>query len=126
MHVLLVEDNPGVLGATTVLLKSEGYRVSTATNLEEAVQATRDNPDLCLVITDYHLSDGNTGRQVICALRELRGPTFRAIVISGDTSSAVQAFDGDPYLCWLSKPTRASLLLNVLQNFTPSTAQPVS
>jgi CheY-like chemotaxis protein len=118
-HILLVEDNPRVLDATRLLLNAEGYRVTTATCVAEAVQCTRDNPDLDLIITDYHLCGGDTGRQVIAAVREIRGPTFKAIVITGDTSSAVHAFDGDAYLCWLGKPTNASLLLTVLQNFTP-------
>ncbi len=116
-HILLVEDNSSVLEATRTLLDAQGYRVTTATSVSEAVQRTRDNPDLDLIITDYHLSGGN-GREVISAARELRGPTFKAIVISGDTFSAVHAFDGDAYLCWLGKPTNASLLLTVLQNFT--------
>lgn len=122
-HILLVEDNPRVLEATRLLLSMEGYRVTSATCVAEAVQRTHDNPDLDLIITDYHLCGGDTGRQVIAAVRELRGPTFKAIVITGDTSSAVHAFDGDAHLCWLGKPTNASLLLTVLQNFTPRTGE---
>ena len=119
-HILLVEDNPAALGATTVFLESAGYRVTTATSLAEAIQRTRINPDLDLVITDYHLKGADTGKQVIAAIRELRGPCFRAIVLSGDTSSAVHAFDGDNYLCWLGKPANSSLLLTVLRNFAPA------
>lgn len=118
-HILLVEDNLSVLGATRLVLTKAGYRVSTATSVAEAVERARDNPDLNLVITDYHLSGGGTGRQVIRAVRELRGQQFQAVVISGDTSSVVHAFDGDTHLCWLQKPTSASLLLTLLQNFTP-------
>jgi two-component system, sensor histidine kinase len=118
-HILLVEDNPGVLAATSLLLKSAGYKVTTATSVAEASERTRNNPDLDLVITDYRLSGEDTGRQVISAVRGIRGPAFNAIVITGDTSSAVQYFDGDSHVCWLRKPTDASLLLTVLQNFTP-------
>lgn len=119
-HILLVEDNQAVLGATTMLLKAQGYRVTTATSLAEAVDRAHANPDLDLVITDYHLSGGETGQHVISAMRELRGPTFKAIVMSGDTCSAVHAFDGDDHLCWLSKPTNSAVLLSVLKNFAPS------
>ena len=119
-HILLVEDNLAVLGATTMLLKAQGYRVTTAISVAEAIERTHANPDLDLVITDYHLKDGDTGKHVISAVRELRGPTFKAIVISGDTSSAVHAFDGDGHLCWLSKPMNSSVLLSVLQNFAPA------
>ena len=118
-HILLVEDNPGVLAATSLLLKSAGYEVTTATSVAEASECTRTHPDLDLVITDYRLSGADTGKKVISAVRGLRGPSFNAIVITGDTSAAVHDFDGDDHLCWLRKPTDASLLLNVLQNFTP-------
>jgi len=118
-HILLVEDNPGVLAATSLLLKRAGYRVTTATSVAEATECTRINPDLDLVITDYRLSGDDTGKQVICAVRGIRGATFNAIVLTGDTSSAVHDFDGDNHLCWLRKPTNSSLLLTVLQNFTP-------
>ena len=55
---------------------------------------------------------------MIAAVRGIRGSTFNAIVISGDTSAAVHDFDGDSHLCWLRKPTNSALLLTVLQNFT--------
>lgn len=116
-HILLVEDNPGVLAATSHLLKKAGYRVTTAMSVAEATECTRTNPDLDLVITDYRLAGDDTGKQVILAVRGIRGATFNAIVLTGDTSCAVHDFDGDNHLCWLRKPMNSSLLLNVLQNF---------
>ena len=117
-HILLVEDNPGVLAATSLVLKSAGHRVTTATCVAEATECTRTNPDLDLVITDYRLAGADTGKQVISAVRGIRGAEFNAVVLTGDTSSAVHDFDGDNHLCWLRKPTSSSLLLTVLQNFT--------
>jgi len=117
-HILLVEDNPRVLAATSHVLKSAGHRVTTATSVAQAAECTRINPDLDLVITDYRLSGDDTGKQVISAVRGIRGATFNAVVITGDTSSAVHDFDGDNHLCWLRKPMSSSLLLSVLQNFT--------
>jgi CheY-like chemotaxis protein len=55
-HILLVEDNPGALAATSLVLKNAGHRVTTATSVAEAAACTRTNPDLDLVITDYRLS----------------------------------------------------------------------
>lgn len=118
-HILLVEDNAIVLGATRLLLSRENYRVTTATQVAEAVERARDNPDLDLVITDYHLAGGSTGRQVITALREIRGPTFRAIVVTGDTTSVVHAFDGDNYVRWLCKPMSSAQLLAAVRGFLP-------
>ena len=116
-HILVVEDNPGVLSATEVFLIENGYKVTTGTSLAEAVECARMNPELDLLITDYHLSHRETGKQVIAAVRELRGAAFKAVVITGDTSAAVHAFDGDAYLCWLRKPIDPRQLVTVLDSF---------
>ena len=114
-HILVVEDHPGVLNATRLLLESAGYQVTTATSLTEAINRTRENPDLDLLITDYHLVRGDTGRQVVASVRRLRGPDFKAIVITGDTASAVHGFDGDEALCWMTKPVNPEQLLTLLR-----------
>jgi CheY-like chemotaxis protein len=116
-HILVVEDNPGVLSATEVFLGTAGYKVTTATSLAEAVERVRSSPELDLLITDYHLANRETGKQVIAAVRELRGPAFKAIVITGDTRTAVHAFDGDACLCWLRKPIDTRQLVTVLDSF---------
>ena len=114
-HILVVEDHPGVLNATLLLLRSAGYQVTTATSLTEAIERSRDSPDLDLVITDYHLAHGDTGKQVVSSMRELRGSDFKAIVITGDTASAVHRFDGDGALCWMTKPVDPEQLLGLLK-----------
>lgn len=116
-HILVVEDNPTVLTATEVFLSQSGYKVTTATSLKEAVERARTIPELDLLITDYHLSNRETGKQVIAAVREIRGPAFKAVVITGDTSAAVHAFDGDACICWLRKPIEPRSLVSVLQSF---------
>jgi len=116
-HILVVEDNPGVLNATEVFLSETGYKVTTATSLAEAVEHARSSPELDLLITDYHLSNKETGKQVIAAVREIRGPAFKAVVITGDTYAAVHAFDGDACLCWLRKPIDSRQLVTVLDSF---------
>jgi two-component system, sensor histidine kinase len=116
-HILIVEDNPRVLTAFEVVLNEHGYKTTVATSLSEAVARARANPNLDLVITDYHLAGNETGRQVVAALREIQGPTFKAIVVTGDTFAAVHAFDGEPCLCWLRKPVDTRQLTTILEKF---------
>jgi two-component system, sensor histidine kinase len=85
-HILLVEDDPAVRSATRLLLKAEGYRVTTATSLAQAMECARDTPELDLLITDYYLAGGETGKQVVSSVREMRGNAIKAIMITGDTS----------------------------------------
>jgi PAS domain S-box-containing protein len=113
-HILVVEDEPAVLNATRLLLKAEGYRVATATTVAEAVGRIRESSDLELLLTDYHLAGGETGKQVISLVRAIRGADFKTIMITGDTSSAARGPDGDESLYLLSKPVDPAALLKLL------------
>jgi len=124
-HILLVEDHPVALLATQSLLEAHGYRVTSASSLEEAIERARAYPDLDLLITDYHLAGMGTGKQVVSAVRAMCGRDLGAVVISGDTGSAVHQFDSDSRLCWLGKPVNPARLLALLKHLLQhcSTAQ---
>ena len=112
-HVLLVEDDAAVRDATRMLLRVEGYRVTAVSGLADALNAAKaDVPDL--LITDYHLGDGELGTQVITAVRQAAGSALKAVLVTGDTSSAVKEMESDPDLRVTSKPINAEALLNVL------------
>lgn len=115
-QVLLVEDDPAVRDATRMLLKVEGYRVFTASSLAEARSRAAENPQLDLLVTDYHLSNGETGTQVIAALREAVGSHLKAVLITGDTSAAVKELRRDERLRLASKPIHAEELLRLLKS----------
>lgn len=115
-HVLLVEDNPAVCRATKLLLETVGYKVTTAESLSRALECALDSSDLDYLVTDYHLGGGDSGKDVVLSVRAMRGPDFKTVVMSGDTSSAVHAFDGYDHLCWVGKPVDPAQLLSVLEN----------
>jgi two-component system, sensor histidine kinase len=115
-QVLLVEDDPAVRDATRMLLKVEGYRVLTAGSLAEAQARAAENPQLDLLVTDYHLSNDETGIQVIAALREAVGRHLKAVLITGDTSAAVKELRRDERLRLASKPIHAEELLRLLKS----------
>jgi two-component system, sensor histidine kinase len=119
-HVLLVEDDPGVLNATRMLLKVEGYRVTTASSLAEALRQGSAHPDIELLITDYHLAHGERGTQVITSLRDALRPDLKAVLITGDTSSAVQDLGKDATLRIASKPIKADELLSLVRGLCGS------
>lgn len=114
-RVLLVEDDPAVRDATRMLLKVEGYQVTAVASLEEAVRAAREGPGLDLLVTDYHLNNEETGTQVISALRSALGVPLKAVLITGDTSSAVRNLPVDTHLKMCSKPVKADELLTLLR-----------
>jgi len=65
--------------------------------------------------TDYHLTNAETGVQVIAAVRRQLGTDVGTVLITGDTSSAVRALQHDERLRITSKPIDADELLSVLR-----------
>jgi PAS domain S-box-containing protein len=114
-RVLLVEDDLAVRDATRLLLKVEGYQVLPVASLAEALQKVREVDGVDLLVTDYHLRDGETGIQVITALRETLGTRLKAVLITGDTSTAIKELPSDPNLRIASKPIKAEELLGILR-----------
>jgi PAS domain S-box-containing protein len=114
VSILLVEDDAAVRDATRMLLKAEGYCVTAVESLAEALHQVREEgPDL--LVTDYHLNDGETGTQVIAAVRKKLGFPLKAILMTGDTSSAVRELPRDSQLRIGSKPIKAEELLTLLR-----------
>lgn len=114
-RVLLVEDDLAVRDATCLLLKVEGYEVIAVASQAEALQEARDFDGVDLLVTDYHLCDGETGIQVITALREALGRPLKAVLMTGDTSTAVKELPRDPNLRLASKPIKAEELLGIIK-----------
>ncbi|WP_028081828.1 response regulator [Solimonas soli] len=66
-HILLVEDEPGTLMTTAILLEMSGYRVSKAPNGRRGLELfVAEAPDL--VVTDYMMPHMD-GLQLIEAIR---------------------------------------------------------
>jgi CheY-like chemotaxis protein/two-component sensor histidine kinase len=119
VHVLLVEDDLRVRNATRMLLKVEGYDVTPAASLGEAIEAVQAHPGIGLLVTDYHLGGDETGVQVIAAVRERLGPNLPAVLVTGDTSSAMHALECDAKLRVASKPINPDQLLALLSELVP-------
>lgn len=113
-RVLLIEDDPAVRCATRMLLAAEGYPVAAVGSLQDALQAAGEKPTVDLVITDYHLNGRETGIQVIAALRELLGRPVKALLMTGDISSAIRDLPRDRDLRIANKPLQAEEMLTIL------------
>jgi PAS domain S-box-containing protein len=114
-RILLVEDEPSVRNAMRMLLRIEGYDVVPTATADEALARLRSD-SFDLLVTDYHLDGGRTGTQVIAAARETLGPSFNAVLVTGDTSSAVREMQGDAHLRITSKPINSDELLDMVRN----------
>jgi two-component system, sensor histidine kinase len=113
-RVLLVEDDRSVRDATRLLLSVEGYEVMGVATLGEALEHAARNA-IDLLVTDYHLAHGETGTAVISALRESLGTHLKAVLMTGDTSTAVKELPRDPFMRITSKPVQADELLTLMR-----------
>jgi two-component system, sensor histidine kinase len=113
-RVLLVEDDASVRDATTMLLRVEGYHVTAVASGADALRAAAERAPQ-LLVTDYHLAEGELGTEVIAALRGRVQPDLKAILLTGDTSIVIREMRSDPNLRILSKPVDAEELLKLLQ-----------
>jgi PAS domain S-box-containing protein len=81
-HVLVVDDEPRLVGYYAELLESQGYRVTGITDALEALHYFRTAPrDVDLVITDQTMPD-MTGAGLVRALLEIR-PDLPVILCTG-------------------------------------------
>ena len=114
-RILIVEDDPSVLRATSYILEKEGYEVLTAMNgLEGLRRAKEDNPDL--LILDVMLP-GIDGFEICHRLRiESQTAQLPILMLSAkgqeaDRSTGLKV-GADEYL---SKPVERSVLISKVE-----------
>ncbi len=104
-HLLLVEDNPDILGLLDGALEVAGYRVSMAGTLAAATHLL-EGGDIDMVITDIVLPDGNgTSLAKRAAARGIP-----ALVITGNPHWILALADAG--LDYLHKPFRTWQILD--------------
>ena len=67
-RVLVVDDEPGILRTTALLLQEAGFRPLTAGTCREALDQLQMHPDIAAVLLDRWLPDGS-GTDLIQPLR---------------------------------------------------------
>jgi CheY-like chemotaxis protein len=118
-RILVVDDDPIFVKATTAILESHGYEVESAANREEGLaKIQEEKPDLVLldVMMDWILDGVSLSREMM-AQRELRRiPIIMVTSIRG--SEYRGAFPQDEYLhidSWLDKPCPPEKLISEVE-----------
>jgi signal transduction histidine kinase len=121
-RVQLIDDEPHVLQALSVLLTGWGMGVSGAASATQALTEFAEDaarPDM--IIADYRLEGAGTGLDAIAVLRRRWGD-LPAIVVTADHGTEVQQEVSAAGLHLLHKPVRParlrSLITHVLQHST--------
>ncbi|MDK3022180.1 hybrid sensor histidine kinase/response regulator [Cupriavidus taiwanensis] len=118
--VMLVDDDPQVLGALTELLTVWGHVVyggpSVAAVCEAHLAASRDGAaPVHLILADYRLGGGLTGLDAVTMLRARVGHAVPALIVTGDTApDRLQALHDSGFPV-LHKPIHGDALRAALQ-----------
>lgn len=103
-RLLLVDDDPGTLAATGLLLEKWGCEVT-------ALSDVPDRPTGCeILVTDFELADGETGLQCIDAVRRQEGRPVPALVVTGHSDGSVATACRNAGVPVLAKPVRPAEL----------------
>jgi len=109
--MVVIDDDPDVLNALTVLLKHSGCRVLAAASSQEALAQLQQTPQLPdAIIADYRLQKEETGCDAIHAIRQALNASIPALLITGDTSPERLQEANNSGLRLLHKPVGAEEL----------------
>jgi PAS domain S-box-containing protein len=114
--IAVVDDDTEVLRAIQTILEVSGHAVVGSTSLaglREGLRGFDSAPDA--ILTDYRVGEGETGLEVIEALRREYGAALPAVVLTGDSSfSMLEGRAGEIGFDLLAKPVVTERLLEVL------------
>ncbi len=113
--VLLIDDDPVVVDATTMLLESIGAKVYSALCGDDALVhlAAGVRPDI--VISDYRLP-GYNGVEVVRRVRKATSPDLPTVLVTGDTSANEIKAANLSNCTILHKPVDTDQLIALIEN----------
>lgn len=126
LFILVIDDEEEVCLAIEGLLETWGCIVMCANSGEAAIQQLSEIGDIPdLVISDYRLRDGETGGDVVFAIRKALGFDLPAIILSGDIApdrlQDIKALD----LPFMHKPCEPEALRQLIAFETKPVKEPV-
>ncbi|RVT93027.1 NahK/ErcS family hybrid sensor histidine kinase/response regulator [Sphingomonas crocodyli] len=109
--IVVIDNESSILDGMAALLAGWGCQVLTAGDVAEAIEAIdRSGARPGLIIADYHLDDGATGREAIEVLRGHVGRSVPAIVITADRTPELREQLQGEQLHVLQKPVKPAQL----------------
>ena len=119
LRIVLLEDNEMVCKALSQALQASGHRVLAVTSgseLRSRLGLEAFMPDV--IVSDYRLTDGETGYEAVAFLRARFGADLPAVIITGDTDPGLIRGMADRGLIVLHKPIDMETLLAYLEDMT--------
>ncbi|MBS3996131.1 MAG: response regulator [Hydrogenophaga sp.] len=113
LRVMVIDDEQPVRDSMRQLMQMWGCECVVAASLHDAqTMVLPEPPDV--VVTDYRLQHGVTGKDVIQALRERWGTDLRCVIVTGDTAPDRLREAVDTGVVLLHKPLAANQLIRAI------------
>ncbi len=125
VRVLHIEDDVAIAKSMQMLLKLEGYDITSANTPEAAIQLVAEHgyqPDL--IITDYQLQAGATGIDVTRAIAKHLGRKPPTILLTGDISERLKNDAANVADRVLPKPVDIDQLLRAMNEMRAPSRTP--
>ena len=113
--VLLIDDDPAIVDATTMLLGSAAIKVYSALSGDEALAHVDGGVRPDIVVSDYRLP-GYNGIEVIRRIRKATVNDLPAVLMTGDTSGKEIEAANLVNCTVLYKPIHADQLISLIEN----------
>jgi PAS domain S-box-containing protein len=112
--VLVVDDQPEVLGVAVELFRQLGYDVLSASNGKEALEIVRRTPDIDVVISDV-VMPAMTGIELARQVKAI-APQAKIVLASGYMSNTARAGEsGADDFAFITKPYRMAEIIKKLR-----------
>lgn len=117
--MLLLAGDAALRSATQTFLTIEGYSVTPAATLVDAVELAWHSREFGFLMVNDPASDGLMAGRAVIALRHIIGPGLRAVLVTGEVSSDLRAFSRDPLVRLATSPVDADTLAAKMQSLLP-------
>ena len=123
LKVLCVDNEPDILLGMETLLARWGCEIRLAETVTAAMQQLADGWQPDFILSDYHLTGGETGLQVLqqCTLK--LGRCFRGAVISADRTEETKTMIEGHGFSFISKPVKPLKLRALLNQHQKASAK---
>lgn len=111
---VVIDDETIILAGMEIMLESWGYQVVAAPDLASALDGIAGRKPT-VIVSDYRLRDGWSGVEVVRAVRGACGFPVPGILLTGDTSAALQVEARRDGLAILHKPVQPNELRRTME-----------
>jgi CheY-like chemotaxis protein len=113
--LMVVDDEPEIVGSLKALLSTSGYTVRTASSGDAAWRSLSADANVDLVLSDVVMPGDLQGTDLACKIQQLK-PNIPVILMSGHPLGKKENLRAPDIRYFLEKPVRKKTLINAIED----------